>query len=762
MLRNLLTVFILLSAFVCKSPGQFENDNFIHECILKIDTFAYRYSVNYIRIKGDKRLIFFYNESEKIGEIEVYPKYPSRVKSMQLLKSADYIQLDSAVLLNNEYYRFKLRFVNLNKSQFLGLIFQLSENQTGKATLEEIKLFPYTKTIVNFYPAIDELYVGEEKVFELLTNNVDNIKVDNEWTKGEEINYRLSVNNGQLRLHVLPGAVGNKQLKLKIQTKALFPDENRNLIAQLPDILVPFKIKSSRLTFLQFDQKEITYDESMRKDGIEISIDNHRNLMIGKTYRIENQEKPGGALIAELFTKNNLTNDRVLCIFRTYNIHRQTEGYLYIKDGDDAKYITNLNITPKTAIQSIQLLRSGQEWTSNLNVYPGESVDIKVEGLGLHKARFKWEDVIDYTPDTTLRNEHVCFFKVKIPMGINKRKISLFNAMENTGFSLSVREFQSPRKFDYVWFNYGDGKKILSNASPTIIYRNTIQDIAISFDNSKIDSENRLFGKQYLDVDIRLIGQKGELLEMRSLKNILVLPGDNSPRYPYYLDKTTENTDISVNYMMGNKTYNLTDFSKVELTFRHQADKYTETPIEKKLEIVVQRKVIFDIDVSFPAGLLIQNLGKTQSEMDQQDAYDANLERYNIEHDTYIRQLELWDPNNGPAPEFTKTAPEKPKKAAFTDNLGGISLALIAQFSFPDANKVGKLKPYRVGAGFLAINAFNFSESVSRDLAIVALATLYPIKPGKVFNLPIHLGFGYKFQDKISFIMLSPGIGIRF
>jgi hypothetical protein len=108
------------------------------------------------------------------------------------------------------------------------------------------------------------------------------------------------------------------------------------------------------------------------------------------------------------------------------------------------------------------------------------------------------------------------------------------------------------------------------------------------------------------------------------------------------------------------------------------------------------------------------------------------------------------------------TAPSKPQKAVFTDNLGGISLALIMQFSFPDAEKVGRMKPYRLGAGFLAINTFNFSQSAQRDLAAVALASVYPIKPGKLFSLPIHFGFGYKFQDKIPFIMLSPGIGVRF
>lgn len=754
---------IALFTGVCiNSLAQNDADNFIADCVLKVDTFSYRFSQNYVRLKGDKHFTFLYSEPDKVCEIDVYPKNLLRIRSIQLLKSEDFTQLDSGVLLNNEYYRFRVRFANLNKSQFLSLIFQVNDSHTDRNYFEEIRLFPVTKTNVFFYPPTDELYVGEEKVFDLLTNNLDNIRITNEWTKDEDINYRLSIKNGQLRVHLLPGSVGNKVLNLKVNTKALFLDGNRNLVSELPVISVPFRIKASRLTFLQFDQKEVTFDGQTRKEGVELSIENSRNLIIGKTYRVENQEKPGGALIAEIFTKNNLTNDRVLCIFRAYNEHRQTEGYLYIKDGDDAKFITNLNITPNTTISGIQLLRSGQEWTSNLNVFPGETVDIKIEGVGLHKARFQWEDVINNTSDTALRSENVCFFKLKIPLNINKRKINLFDAMKNTGYALNVKEYQVPRNFDYVQINYGAGKKVLSGSIPTVIYRNTIKDISISFDNNKIDSENRLYGRQYIDIDVRYIGEKGELLELRTLKNVLVCPGDNSPRFQYYLDKSAVNQDVNLNSVMGTKTYNLTDFSKVELTFRHQSERYSDPHFEKKIEVVVQRKTAFDIDVSFPAGLLIQNLGKTQTEKDKLVAYDADMVRYNAEHAAYVEALKQWDPNNGPAPEFSKAAPGKPQKAAFTDNLGGISLALIAQFSFPDANKVGKLKPYRLGAGFLAINAFNFSQSASRDLAVVGLATLYPIKPGRVFNLPIHIGFGYKFQDKISFIMLSPGIGVRF
>jgi hypothetical protein len=229
---------------------------------------------------------------------------------------------------------------------------------------------------------------------------------------------------------------------------------------------------------------------------------------------------------------------------------------------------------------------------------------------------------------------------------------------------------------------------------------------------------------------------------MKTLKNVLFCPGENSPRSAFYKDKNCNSQDISLNNLLGNKTFNLEDFSQVQLEFKNPADKYADNAYEKRINIVLQHRVAFDIDVSFPAGLLIQNLGKTESEKEIWANYEEDLAKY----------------NSG----LLITRPTKPTKAAFTDNIGGISLALIAQFSFPDAQKVGKVKPYRLGAGFLAINAFNFSESAKRDLAAVMLASLYPLKPGKIFNLPIHLGFGYKFQDKIPFIMLSPGIGIRF
>ena len=348
-------------------------------------------------------------------------------------------------------------------------------------------------------------------------------------------------------------------------------------------------------------------------------------------------------------------------------------------------------------------------------------------------------------------------------MGINKRRISLYNNVTPTSCSLSVKEYQTPRTMDFVLLNYGSGNRILSNLNPTVIQRNTIKDITIGFDNLKIDSDNKLFGKQYLDVDVKILGKRGELIEMKSIKNLVVCPGDNSPRASYYKDKACTNSNISLNTLLGNKTFNLEDFSRVQLEFKHQGDKYGDGGFTKQVDIVLQHAVVFDIDVSFPAGLMIQNFGKTQAEKDAFAAYDAKMADYAIEQPAYLKQVELWTANPvGAKPVPTMEEPVKPKKATFTDDIGGISLALIAQFSFPDAEKVGRMKPYKLGAGFLAINTFNFNQSAKRDLAVVFLGSLYPIKPGRVFSMPIHLGFGYKFQDAIPFLMLSPGIGIRF
>jgi hypothetical protein len=686
--------------------------NPVKELVIKTDTLQAKYSTDRISLQNEEYLPFFFNSENEFAEINVYTN--GQYSFLKLLKSQDFEILDSIVLINQEYYRTKIRFNHLGKTGPSNLIIQLKNNNTKDTINQEYKLFPYTNTFVNFFPSADELYIGEEKIFELTSNHPDNIKINSNWLTSDGVNYRVSERNNQIWLHILPLSVGSKNIQINVQTISPFLDNNKKFQTNLPAIPYQFKVKNSRIAFLGIDKKEVIYDDDTRKNGIEITLDNNRNLQLHKTYRIENQEEPGGALMAEIFTKNFLANDKVLCIFRPYNLHKQTEGYLYIKDNDDAKFITNLNIIPKTTISSISILRKGQEWTPGNNVYPGETVDVKIEGESLLSGKFYWDEINDISSDSVICNDNVRFFRLQIPLQIKNKRITLYNNSKATSTSLNVKEYQTPRPFDYISISSGTGKKVVQSTNTTIIQRYTIPDVILTFDKNKIDSDQKLYGNQFLDIDIQIIGTSNQLIETQSLKNILVSPGETSPRSDFYKDKTKPTDEISVNNLFNNKTYNLEDFNKIQVTIKNSSDKYQEQGNEKKVVISLQHKVAFDFDVSFPTGLLIQDLGSSAS------------------------------------------------GTTFGDNLDGISLALIAQFKFPDANKVGKLKPYRFGAGFLAINAFNFSSSASRDLAAVVLASVYPIKTRKMFNLPIHIGFGYKIQGKTPFIMLSPGLGITF
>jgi len=242
----------------------------------------------------------------------------------------------------------------------------------------------------------------------------------------------------------------------------------------------------------------------------------------------------------------------------------------------------------------------------------------------------------------------------------------------------------------------------------------TIRDIVIDFDRNKIDSPEKLFGKQYLKIAIKISGKNGELIEMRDIDNIVIVPGEKSVRSSFYDKKDETTTAISFNKYLKKKTYDLEDWAKIEISIENLKEKYIGQPFKKELELYVQKQYKFDIDVSFPAGLLINTFDKSVSGSQYQ-------------------------------------------------NFGGISMSMMAQFSFYDQERPGKYKPYKIGAGFLALNAFNLSSdpSVSRDMGIVVIGSLYPTRKDVKLTFPLHMGGGYKLNEGKWFILIGPGISVR-
>ncbi len=676
---------------------------------LQSDTFIFQYPQDTITYRQETHLAFYYSSEEQVVAVRLTPMdkaYFSK-RSIGLAASADYDLLDSILWVNDSYFQFRLRFRGISKSDFLHLTFIVTGNERTHHL--PLRLFPYTRTTALFYTGNDDLYIGEEKSFELITNNLYNLKLDGVWYKQGNVEYRLTEKDGMGYISIIPNVTGTQRLRLAFATHKPYLNDARQIRYTLEEQEFTFIARESRLRFLRIEQREIIREQDNR-EGVEIQIDNDRHLQIHKTYRIEDREERGGPLVAELYTVRRLSNDRMLCLIRPYLYHRISDGYLFIKDGDDPKFITNINILPEARISKISILREGQKWTTERSVLPGETVEIRLEGEGLSQARFYFEDLEDVSSDTITRNDKVANYVVKIPLTIRKSAIEIYNQGKRTGMSLTVREYERPRPLDFVYIDYGEGPMAANTLNQLVLYPHTIRDVVLSFDAAKIDRGEQLYGRQILEIDVRITGSRNELVELLTINTVEICPDETSPRAAFYRSPSCNRQGIPLNSRLSRKTHSLDDWSKIEIIIRHKRERYGGEGYSQRIEIVRQKLVTFDIDVSFPAGLVIKKLGV--------DGFPG---------------------------------------------LGGISLAMLAQFSFYDKEQVRRFKPFKLGAGFLAQNAFNFNPDVrDRDLGLVVLGSLYPIRKEAKLNFPLYGGAGYFLNQSKFFFLIGPGIRVNF
>jgi hypothetical protein len=669
-----------------------------------MDTMMFNTRDNLAVYNGENHLYFHFNEENPVCEVRVYPYRDDLFSRLKLIKSNDYTVLDSMVNINDDYYRFKVRFRNLYNADFLNFTFAVSNSDSSEISMEVIPLLPVTTTTVEFIPPNNELFIGEEKVFPLITDNIRNIWIDNIWTTDNLINYRITEEGGKMYLHLISRNYGFQMLELQIKTKRPLLTEFGTLSYDLPVIREEFMVRRSRLRFLNIDREYIIHDPQ-NLSGYEIQMQSNPSFNPGRTYRIENQEEPGGALIAELFVKSNIDNGRMLCILRPYSLHRINQGYLYIKENDQSMFITNLDIIPKPQIKNIQLLREGEDWTTNLSVHPGETIELRMEGESLQKASFEFEGVTNITLDTLIHNEFLATYVLTIPIDIYSRTIPIYNHGEKTGFELKVQEYRRPREFDYITIEGNGFKRQVNTIGNTILTPEVVQYLTLKFDNNKIDSEGELYGQQHLNITVTLRGRDNELLEIKEFEDIVVCPGPFSPRDGFYRGNCSSSV-INVNNYLNKKTYDIESWSKITVEITNDRDLYGGAGFKETVEIIYEKYWRFDIEVSFPAGLV-----------------------------TYGSES--------------------------AGNLTGISMAMIAQFSFYQKNRINRLQPFKVGAGFLALDAFNFSENDdNRDLAIVVLGSLYPTRKDKKLTFPLYFGGGYKLNAEEFFFLIGPGIRI--
>jgi len=699
---------IVLLFFSSTSFAQVLNVNYIDKVTIQTDASVFSTSKETIRFQNNDYLFFRYSKENEICDIKVFPSPKHKIKDISLVESADFKLVDSVVNFNDQYYTFKVQFLHLSTTDFLR--FRLNLEIDSTSVIQDIALLPVTETTVKLNTKGDDLTVGEEKIFELISNHPDNIKLIPDWQSTKDADYRITENDGQLYIHLLATATGNRTIPINIQTYKPFFIDN-SLSCDLPALNPTFTIKKAGLTFLQTDKSDFTLDDKLKIDGVEIQLENNRNLQLNNTYLVESKEIPGSPLIAEIFTKEKLSNNKVLCVLRAFNYHKKSDGYLYIKNDEGAKFISNFNIIPKVSIEHVKIMRNGKDWKEDTTIYPGETFNLRIEGQSLDKSRFRFNELSNISSDSVVRNETAVEFKLKVPLDISKKTIEIYNFTENTGKTLTIKEYQKPHLFDYIKINYGNGNKILSEIHGIELYDKIIKDVVISFQPNKIDSITKLYGKQYLTLEIKVLGKKDEIIDDQTIEDIAVCPGEKSPRYQFYDKTDCKTSEISINSKISNTTYNLKDWSKIKLTFKNPSDKYPQGGAqEKTIEIVVQKHSDFDIDVSFPAGLLIKKM------------------------------------NTSGLGDF-----------------GGVSMAIIGQYSFYRKDKINSLEPFKIGAGFIALNAFDFSnDKASRDLGAVVLGTLNPVNTDRKLSFSIYFGGGYLFSAKTLFWLIGPGITVQF
>ncbi len=705
-MRVKIQVVILLSVFCFYSKCRAQT---FKEIAILSDTSLFYYSHCAAPYLGDTCFFLKAGNAQQTCEITFYPAKNKDISAIQLLASSDVIIVDSLINFDNNYFRGKIKFKAPSHTGRSTLIMNIITKNGTYA--EELKLFLYSATKINPANVPVELYAGEEKTIKIPVLNPANIRLPIGLIKNADYDYSITADDNDLNVLIHPNAPGNKELALNVKTIYPFLTASGKVSYDLPVLTIHFIIKPGRLNFVNTDQTDFFFDDKTDETE-EIQIDQKKTLETGKIYRVENQLEPGGKLVAEMYVKSVIGDNKLLCSLRPYSYHKMNDGYLYIKQGNDAKCITNFNVLQKPAIENVSVLHEGDEWSSMTMVCPGENVRLKIEGKGLAKAKFQFSNCDQVKQDSTRVFDDEVFYSFHIPSDITVKAVYIEINGKKTKYELAVKENQHPKDFNFILINYGFQNVPLSSSlfNKPIVDPQSLKDINISFNTAVIDDKDEFYGKQYLDFEFKIYNSKNDLIEDQKLEDIAVCPDETSARGAFYNRKDCSNSIINVNDYLLHKTYELEGWSKVEIIVKDVAGKYTEPGYSRRIIIIKQKLTSLDLQASFPAGLLLKNFNSKG-----------------------------------------------------IGELSGLSIAFLAQMSFYEKDDIQKIKPYKVGAGIMALNIYNLTSSDSQpDIAAVVIGSVLPLKPDSKFNFPLYIGCGYMMKSGKWFSLLGPGVQFNF
>jgi len=699
-----LRIFLFIFFFSFIKIAFSQNNNI--SLTVKSDSIDFTENANKISLENESYLYFITNDQRPIIKIEVKQNNIPNSDAISLLPSDNYLILDSLKSTSNGVFMGRVKIYDVLNNSKLILNFKVGNNMYAYNLLPII--IPVANTDLKNVDAFQE----EQKTIEIPVTNGFNIKTDNAFITGKDFDYKLSSFLNFLTITIKPHLIGSKQLSIPLKSILPIIDNKANLTNNIQDLTLNVNVKSFKLSYINFDKTTVFYSPDI-KVSEQIVVDYNTFFEQNKTYRIEDQQNPGGTLIAELYVESILESKKVICKIKPFNFHKILDGYLYIKDAEKSRFICNISISEKPKIEKVFLRKDGDDWDESLTVHPGEKVDVRIQGKGLDVNRIQFDGIDDIKRDSIKSSDEVVFFKMKIPLSISHKHISIFLDKKETIHQLSVKEYKKPSQFDFVSINYGQSDIAMNDESliKPVFYDGIIKDVNLRFNPNKIDANDKIFGKQYINIEVRLLNKDNDLIEIENIENIVVCPGEKSPRSKHYDESDCNEPLINLNDYLDHKTYNLPAFTQIVIKISHDESKYDDTKgYKKKIKLILVRKYNYDLQLSFPTGLLVKDFGE----------------------------------------------------GGGINNLSGISAAVLFNITPYEEKNPGKLKPYSLGAGFLALNALNLNSNANSDLGIVVMGTVQPFRKNAKFSVPIYLGYGYFVKSGRFFEILGPGIQFNF
>jgi hypothetical protein len=701
-MRRIISLFFLLLSICAKS----QTGNGINLSI-RNDSIEFTSDKNMTSISNESFLYFISNEQQPLLTVSFKPIDTPGPGHYSFIPSDDYTILDS--LRQNPsgiiVGRIKLNDIINVPKPVLGI-------KSGSKSYR-IKLLPLVIPVANPEIKSIEAFQEEQKTIEIPTTNGFNIKTDNTFVVGRDFDYGLSSFLNFLVLTIKPHTIGTKQLTIPLKSILPVLDNRGNLTNIVQTLTFNVNVKPFKLSYINFDQNTLFYSYDT-KGSQQLIADYNPLFEQGKTFRMEDRQSSGGTLVAELYIESIVDNNKkAICRLKPFAFHKTTDGYLYIKDGEKNRFICNIGICEKPKIDKISIRKNGDDWDDGLTVHPGESIEVKIQGRGLQTNKIRFDGIEDAKQDTLKSSEEAVFFQFKVPVSISNKNISIFLDRKETAYQLHVKNYTKPAKLDFISVNYGQTDISLGNNrfNKPVFYDSIIKDINFTFDPNKIDLGDNLYGKQYLTMEVRLLNKENDLIEIEKIENIVVCPGDKSPRKGHYDQSDCNEGMINLNDYLDHKTYKLPAFTQIIITITHDESKYEDAkPLKKKIKFILVRKFNYDLQLSFPTGLLVKDFGK----------------------------------------------------GGGIGDLSGISASVLFNITPYEEKEPGKLRPYSLGAGFLALNALNLGNTSSSDLGIVVMGTIQPFRKNAKFSVPIYFGYGYFVKSSKFFEILGPGLQFNF